>query len=61
MHKNELDFETWFSNVAEMVADQSDARFSDKDAVRKDYENGRNCADVAKEIADEYSDWGPLP
>lgn len=54
MVKGEFDFDTWFDNLALMVLDKCGAEFSDKDSVRDDYDAGKNCADVADEIAAEY-------
>ena len=56
MTKNEFDFETWFDSMAAMVLDQCGVEFRDEESVRMDYEEGRNCADVAEEIAAEYQD-----
>ena len=56
MTKNEFDFETWFDNLSMMVLDLAGIKFDDKDAVKEDYEQGRNLADVADEIAAEYRD-----
>lgn len=39
-----------------MVLDKCGAEFRDEDSVRADYEAGKNCADVADEIAAEYGD-----
>ena len=55
MTKKEFDFDTWFESLAMMVEEQSGVEFKDEDSVRDDYEQGRNCADVAQEIADEYA------
>ncbi|MEW6164417.1 MAG: hypothetical protein AB1642_05080 [Pseudomonadota bacterium] len=41
---------------AAMVLDKCGVEFRDEDAVRSDYEAGKNCADVADEIAAEYGD-----
>lgn len=56
MTKNEFDFETWFDNLSMMVLDISGVNFNDQDSVRDDYDQGRNLADVADEIAAEYLD-----
>ena len=56
MTKNEFDFDCWFDSLSAMVLDKCGVDFRDEDAVRDDYEAGRNCADVADEIADEYAD-----
>lgn len=54
MTKNEFDFDTWFDSLAMMVLDETGVEFRDEESVRDDYEKGRNLADVAREIADEY-------
>jgi len=56
MIKGEFDFETWFDNLAMMVLDKSGVEFRDEESVRGDYEAGKNCADVADEIAAEYGE-----
>jgi hypothetical protein len=56
MTKTEFDFETWFDSMAGMVMDKSGFAFRDEESVRADYDAGRNCADVADEIAAEYLD-----
>lgn len=56
MTKSDFDFETWFDCLANMVLDKSGIEFRDMDSVRDDYEAGRNCADVADEIAAEFND-----
>jgi len=53
--KTEFDFETWFSNLAMMVLDKTGVDFRDRESVRQDYDDGRNLADVADEIADDYA------
>jgi len=58
MTKNEFDFDTWFDSLAMMVLDQAGVEFHDQESVRQDYENGRNLADVADEIAAEYGKLG---
>lgn len=56
MTKSEFDFETWFDSVKMMVLDKCGVEFHDEESVRDDYEAGKNCADVADEIAAEYGD-----
>lgn len=56
MVRGEFDFETWFDSLAAMVLDQCGVEFRDEESVRDDYEAGKNCADVAAEIAAEYAD-----
>ena len=36
--------------------DKSGFEFRDEESVRADYDAGKNCADVADEIAAEYMD-----
>lgn len=55
MTKDELDFETWFENLAMMVLEETSSEFRDTKSVRADYDAGKNLADVAKEIAAEYN------
>jgi hypothetical protein len=55
MVKGEFDFETWFASLAAMVLDKCGVEYCDEDSVRDEYEAGKNCADVAEEIAAEYS------
>lgn len=55
MTKDEFDFETWFDSLAMMVLDKAGVDFRDQESVLQDYEGGRNLADVADEIAAEYS------
>lgn len=56
MVKGEFDFETWFANIAIMVLDKTGVDFKDEESVRGDYEAGKNCSEVADEIAAEYGD-----
>ena len=56
MTKNEFDFDTWFDNLALMVLDKAGVEFRDMESVRGDYEDGKNLADVAEQIAAEYGE-----
>jgi hypothetical protein len=56
MTKDEFDFGTWFDSLSMMVLDRTGIEFRDQESVRQDYEKGRNLADVADEIADEYGE-----
>ncbi len=56
MTSEEFDFDTWFDALAAAALDKCGVDFKDRDAVRADYEAGRDYADVADEIADEYTD-----
>ena len=56
MVKGEFDFEAWFDSLAMMVLEKTGVEFRDEESVRGDYEAGKNCADVADEIAAEYGD-----
>jgi hypothetical protein len=56
MTNENFDFETWFDSLAVMVLDKSGVDFRDEESVRADYDAGRDCADVADEIANEYRD-----
>ena len=55
MTKNDFDFETWFDSLSAMVLDGCGVDFRDEESVRDDYDEGRNCADVADEIIAEYN------
>ena len=56
MVKGEFDFDTWFESLAATVLDKTGVEFTDEDSVRGDYEAGKNCFDVANDIATEYED-----
>ena len=43
-------------DVNAVVLDKCGVEFNDRDSVLADYNDGRNYADVADEIADEYAD-----
>ena len=53
--KTDFDFDTWFDALAAAVLDKCGVEFNDRDSVLADYNDGRNYADVADEIADEYA------
>jgi hypothetical protein len=55
MTKDDFDFDTWYDNVVSMVLDATGIQFRDPSSVRSDYEDGKNCADVAQSIIAEYS------
>ena len=55
MTKNDFDFETWFDCLTTMVLDGCGVDFRDEASVRSDYDEGKNCADVAEEIIAEYN------
>jgi hypothetical protein len=55
MTKHEFDFETWFDSLAAMVLDGCGVDFRDPGSVRGDYEDGKNCADMAEEVIAKYS------
>ena len=55
MTKNDFDFETWFDSLAAVVLDGCGVDFRDVESVRGDYDEGKNCADVADEIIAEYN------
>ena len=53
MDINDVDFETWFEILQEHLADNG-VRFEDEDAVRGDYNEGKDLFDVRDEILKEY-------
>ncbi len=53
MTKNETGFESWFDYMKNYLA-ESGIDFRDEDAVREDYESGKDFYDVADEIKLEY-------
>lgn len=53
MTKDDIEFEAWFEILRDDLAGRG-VTFSDTDAVRGDYESGRNVWDVVDEIANEY-------
>jgi len=57
MTNEHFDFETWFDNLTIIISDRSGVDFQDEESVRADYDAGRDCAEVADEIADEYRGW----
>lgn len=54
MTKNDCDFNEWFGCLQMNVLDACGVDFRDEDAVRDDYDNGRDMHDVAEGIAAEY-------
>ena len=54
MDKDSFDFETWFEILAIHVLERTGVEFRDEDAVRADYDNGRDVFDVIDEIVAEY-------
>lgn len=54
MTNRDLDFETWFSALQVNVLEQTGVDFNDENAVREDYESGRDLYDVLDEIVAEY-------
>jgi len=57
MTNREVDFETWFDSLVTMILDKSGVDFRDEESVHTDYDIGKDCADVADEIASEYKGW----
>ncbi|ANJ66033.1 hypothetical protein A9404_00345 [Halothiobacillus diazotrophicus] len=53
MTNQEFDFEVWFDTLTLHLMDRG-VRFHDEDAVREDYESGRDVYDLIDEIAAEY-------
>lgn len=56
MKNDEFDFDTWFGVLQSNVLDRSGVDFKDEDAVRGDYDDGRNVYDVIDEIVAEYGE-----
>ena len=56
MKNSDVDFETWFSTLANLVQDGSGVNFQDEDSVKADYEAGKDVHDVADEIIAEYGE-----
>jgi len=57
MTNEHFDFETWYDNLTAIILDKSGVDFRDEESVRADYDAGKDCADVADEIASEYRGW----
>lgn len=55
MTKNETDFESWF-DMLQTALSEAGVSFHDADAVRDDYEAGKDLYDVSAEIQAEYED-----
>lgn len=53
MTRNDLDFETWFDLLRDMLAEDG-IHFRDADAAREDYDDGKDLYDVIDEIRAEY-------
>lgn len=51
-----VSFEDWFDSLRIHVLDRTGIEFRDADAVREDYDDGKDMHDVADEIAAEYAD-----
>ncbi len=56
MDKETFDFDTWFETLAIHVLERAGVEFRDEDAVRADYDNGRDVFDVIDEIVAEYGE-----
>lgn len=52
-HKN-VDFEEWFEQLVDLLSDEG-ISFSDQDAVRQDYDQGKSLFDVVDDIKREYA------
>lgn len=50
-HKN-VDFEEWFEQLVDLLSDEG-ISFSDQDAVRQDYDQGKSLFDVVDDIKRE--------
>lgn len=53
MRNTEIDFNTWFEQLCDLLSDKGIA-FSDEDAARMDYDDGKDLFDVVDEIEQEY-------
>lgn len=51
--KAEFNFELWFDNLQMHLLDRG-VEYSDMEAVRQDYADGKDLFDVCDEIAEEY-------
>lgn len=56
MTNEDTDFETWFGVLSVQVLDRVGVEFQNEDAVRGDYEQGRDVFDVIDEICSEYNE-----
>lgn len=54
MDNTDTSFETWFDCLCMNLLDAG-IDFKDRDAVREDYNDGKNMFDVADEIKQEYA------
>ena len=54
MTKNDTDFNGWFDQLRDNLADQG-ISFNDPDSVRDDYDDGKCLFDVMDGIIDERS------
>ena len=55
MTNNDTDFDTWFDILSMNLLDRCGVDFNDRDAVRDDFDRGRDVFDVIDEIAAEYA------
>ena len=53
MDSCETDFDEWFETLIMLLSDEG-ISFSDRAAVREDYDKGRDVFDVCDEIRVEY-------
>ena len=56
MDKETFDFDMWFDTLAILVLERTGVEFRDVDAVRADYDNGRDAFDVIDEIVAGYGE-----
>lgn len=52
-------FETWFHHLRREVMKRTGVGFQDEDAVRFDYEEGKDVQEVIDDIVKEYGEIGP--
>jgi hypothetical protein len=53
MDNTTVDFDEWFEHL-EMLLSEEGINFQDQDAVREDFNAGKNIFDVCDEIKAEY-------
>lgn len=54
MDKTEYEFEEWFGVLQCYILDEIELDFKDTNAVRPEYDKGRDVYDLADEIIAEY-------
>lgn len=54
MNKRDAEFDDWYSVLQMHVLDNTGIEFRDEEAVREDYDAGKDVFDVIDEITAEY-------